>query len=234
MRHFLLFVVLILRAPALAQPQVDHIILAVPDLERAAAEIAALTGVTPVFGGAHTGRGTGNYLLALGPRTYLEILGPYGEAGSDGFAAHLTRLPGPTLMGFAVSGAPLEKVKQALADAQINTSEITPGSREKPDGTVLRWRAMGADAPQLGVQMPFFIDWGDSAHPATTSPSGARLTRLTVGHPAHEPLQAAITASGEPATVVKSLTPILVAELETPNGPVMLTGTTGVPVFSDD
>lgn len=45
--------------PEAGSPAVlDHLVHATPDLDRTLAEIAALTGVRPVPGGSHPGRGT--------------------------------------------------------------------------------------------------------------------------------------------------------------------------------
>src|SRR5690606_32799802 len=53
---------------------IDHLVFAAPTLEAGRSAIAALTGVTPAFGGVHTGAGTHNALASLGAPTYLEVI----------------------------------------------------------------------------------------------------------------------------------------------------------------
>ena len=61
--------------------KLDHLILAVGDLEKGIAEFTEKTGVKPTFGGVHKGIGTHNALVSLDNGMYLEILAPEDNGG---------------------------------------------------------------------------------------------------------------------------------------------------------
>jgi hypothetical protein len=180
-------------SPAAQEPQgpsiqIDHVIIAAGDLEEGMDRFEELTGVRPVFGGEHPGRGTRNALVALGPRIYLELLAPQEGVAAVEDAPGLTDLTGLTPWGWAASTTDLDATSTILHAGGYTVSDPMPGSRAMPDGRLLEWRAGGADeAAALGG--PFLIEWSaDSPHPATTSPSGCELQELKVLTPDGEAL----------------------------------------------
>src|SRR5579871_5963108 len=56
--------------------RVDHLVYATPDLALGVETAERLFGVKASPGGQHPGEGTRNALLALGPASYFEIIGP--------------------------------------------------------------------------------------------------------------------------------------------------------------
>ena len=56
--------------------EIDHLVYATPDVDATVAELFGRLGVRAAAGGRHPGRGTRNALVGLGPRCYLEIVGP--------------------------------------------------------------------------------------------------------------------------------------------------------------
>jgi hypothetical protein len=160
--------------------RVDHIIVAIDSLERGIALLRELTGVTPVFGGVHTGRGTQNALLSFGAGRYLELLAPNpsdanGPAAVASFAKYRTLTP----VSWAAYTPNADSLAAALVARGEAATEVRPGSRRLPDGRTLTWRTL---APWPGPRenlFPFFIQWElGPDHPSSTSPSGCRLEAM--------------------------------------------------------
>jgi hypothetical protein len=83
--------------------RLDHLVFATRDLERTVGEFAAATGVRPVEGGRHEGRGSRNYLVGLGATSYLEIIGPDVERpGTQSAPFGLDEVQGERLVTWAV------------------------------------------------------------------------------------------------------------------------------------
>ena len=165
---------------AQATSQIDHVIVAISDLETGVQLFEELSGVRPVFGGKHPGAGTQNALVSLGPRVYLEILAPQSEAELPPDRVGLLQMAELTPMGWAASSADMASTVALLQGERYVTTDAAPGSRAKPDGTMLGWSTMGISEPAI-VGAPFFIQWdASSAHPATTSPQGCRLESFSV------------------------------------------------------
>ena len=124
--------------------RIDHIILGVNDLQKGIEQFERLTGVRAVYGGAHPALGTHNALASLGELRYLEILAPNPEAdGTSDWAGDLKDLTSLTPVGWAAKGENLPALEQSLKDQGIETGDIQPGARDKPDGTRLAWKTLG-------------------------------------------------------------------------------------------
>jgi hypothetical protein len=146
----------------------DHVILAVADLDAAAANLLETHGLDSVFGGRHEGLGTANRIVPLGD-TYLELIGvdDRDAAGADPF--------GRAVLDFADDGDGLFGWAVATDDIAMRAkwigSEVTAGLRVRPDGSELRWRMAGLAGSMADRSLPFFLQWDSppDEHPGRTS-----------------------------------------------------------------
>lgn len=146
---------------------IDHAVLAVRDLDAAAERLHREHGFASAAGGRHQGWGTGNRIVPLGEQ-YVELLGIVDEAvaAASPFGRFVADLVsgGDRWFTFVVRDDKLDATAARLG------LEITPGSRLRPDGAEIRWRAAGFDDPAREWWHPFFIDWEVPAdlHPGRT------------------------------------------------------------------
>jgi hypothetical protein len=179
------------RAP---EVHVDHLILGARDLDEGIRRFEERTGVRPMVGGEHPGRGTRNALVSLGPGLYIEILAPQPSAPDSGRVPELRALTDLAPYGWAVFVRDPDAARRRLAEAGLGLSEIQPGSRARPDGTRLQWTTFEIEKPKI-AGIPFFIRWGEgTTHPSQDSPGGCRLQRLRAVTPDGDAMRRALAA----------------------------------------
>jgi catechol 2,3-dioxygenase-like lactoylglutathione lyase family enzyme len=164
---------------------IDHLVIAVREVEAAAAILERDLGLAVTGGGRHEAMGTYNRLAFLGD-TYLELIGVFDRrlvlvSGTFAVArATLARLEaageGLATYALAVDDAAAEVARLRAAGSPIG--EPVPGSRRRPDGEIVRWTCA---FPELGPDRPPFLiehepagaEWGPEA----------RATRAAFRHP---------------------------------------------------
>src|SRR5215213_11419225 len=95
--------------------KLDHVIIAVPDLDAASADYRAL-GFTVNYGGKHASGATQNALICFSDGTYIELLAPV-EGASLSNATSLTgqmMLKGEGLVGYALLSQDFQTDIEAL------------------------------------------------------------------------------------------------------------------------
>lgn len=204
------------------RPAIDHLIYAVPDLEAGIDEIEARLGVRPAVGGRHPDYGTRNALLSLGPQTYFEIMAPDPDLPRPerGRLFGLDDPESPRLVTWVLREEEIDAAAKRARQAGLDLGPITPGSRQNPDGTVLRWKLSDPRADRLGWTVPFLIAWGDTPHPAASAPRAGELAGLRIGHPKPEEVRKAIEALGVEVDVGRGPSARVVATIRTEAGEV--------------
>jgi hypothetical protein len=163
------------RAPV-AAVRIDHVLVAVDDFAAAAARLLDAHGLASVVGGRHTGLGTANWIVPLGS-SYLELAGivdPEAAAGNP-FGRVVRRALDAGGGPFAWCVVP-DDFEATVARLRL---DVNDGSRERPDGTVLRWRAAGFEASLADVSRSFFLEW---LVPASLHPGAQAVPHRVTPH----------------------------------------------------
>lgn len=227
--------------------KLDHLVVIADSLATGVAWCEQQLGVTPGPGGQHPLMGTHNRLLRIDspgwPRAYLEVIAiepgvrplrqpplhRWFDMDDAQLMAHV-RAHGPRLLHWV---ARTETLSQALARTQASgwdRGEGLQASRMTPQG-LLAWQiSVRPDGQRLldGV-LPTLIEWG-SAHPVDAMPEqGVRLRQLRLQHPEHTRLRTWAQAIGLGQVEWEDGPPALLATLDTPRGPVVLSSQTGSP-----
>jgi hypothetical protein len=136
---------------------IDHVVLAVADLEEAGERLHHEHGLASMPGGVHPRWGTANRIVPLG-QDYVELI-----AVVDPGVAEATVL-GRALLGLTADGRD-RWFAVCLSDTEIEATAarlgltLEPGERMRPDGSRLRWRGAGIDDTGRERWLPFFIAW---------------------------------------------------------------------------
>ena len=178
-----------------------QVIVLVEDLD-AARRWAREAGLLALDGGRHPGRGTANVVVPFGVE-YLELLAVVdpdeARSSQDGQAvldALAGRGPGPVRWSLEPDDIEAEGRRLGLP--------VEERHRIRPDGAVIRWRAVGVPEAWLEPWRCAFMAWEDPVrHPARAPdphPSGATgFARVAVGVPDLEKARALVGGAALPA-----------------------------------
>jgi catechol 2,3-dioxygenase-like lactoylglutathione lyase family enzyme len=132
---------------------IDHLVIAVPDLERASEDYRQL-GFTVVPGGRHP-IGTHNALIAFADGAYIELIAFYEPNPAHRWWQPLQR--GGGLVDFCAQTDALGADVQAFCAAGVDLADPAPLSRTRPDGYEVRWVLAIPREEYRGVA-PFLIE----------------------------------------------------------------------------
>jgi hypothetical protein len=157
---------------------IDHLVIAVHDLDDAARELEQRVGLAATGGGRHPVLGTQNRLAWLGD-TYVELV-----SIADRGTAERSWLGVPTLSALAAGGGlatwaiatdSMDSDLAALRAIGAGFGDAVPGERVRPDGGVVRWRlaigrALGPTEPPFLIEHDTFAaEWTDAERAARSA-----------------------------------------------------------------
>jgi hypothetical protein len=153
---------------------------------------------------------------------YLEIIAPDPSQPDAADARNLRTLKRPALVGWAEHRDHLDEFASVLHADGVDYVGPVPGSRLRPDGSVLNWKSLSLKGDEHGI-LPFFIEWGATTkHPSLDSPKGCRLDSLqiTTSNPAS--LGTLSKTLDLDVAIGHSVAPRLIAHLQGPAGSLKL------------
>lgn len=135
---------------------IDHLVVASPDLSADSSRCRE-AGIEVISGGTHPNSGTENALIPLADGTYIELLAVTDTELADGWPPALAALnvmeSDNRLATFAVRVDDIFQSQRYAEEQGLKLSSPKEGSRERPDGELLRWHVAYPEAPGL----PFVI-----------------------------------------------------------------------------
>jgi len=203
---------------------IDHLVYATPDLDLGIATIERLLGVRATAGGRHPGAGTRNALVALGPGTYLEIVGPDRTQPQPEQPRwfRIDEIDAPRLVTWAAKVDSIDQISRKARRLGVGLGGIVAGSRRRDDGVLLAWRYTNPRTVVADGIIPFLIDWGTTPHPSESAARGASLITLRVEHPQPEPIRDIARRLGLSLQIDRGSQPALVATIASLRGEVEL------------
>ena len=105
---------------------IDHILVAVEDLDKAVEDYSLVFGFGPTWQGSHPSQGTKNALFPL-ENMYLELIGKEDEGPLGEFIGEHLKKNGESVFGLALETDDIEKAKKKLSLSFDTDLEISDG-----------------------------------------------------------------------------------------------------------
>lgn len=154
----------------------DHVIVAVRDLQRAVEDWESI-GLIATDGGAHPKVGTRNALVRFPDRSFLELMAIDDREKLEAYAPALLALlerHADRPFSWSLRTDDIEAAHRALAERGFQVLPIWPGEALRDSGTIARWRTLHIQEPGL----PFVVEY--EAEP-TSQPSTKGLPGIGLG-----------------------------------------------------
>ena len=156
----------------------DHIILAVEDLNEAEKNYKKIFGIEPVWRGEHKELGTANVIFNL-KNTYLELLSSNGEGLGAALVNHYLEKDGEGLIGIVFGTNDLNEVASSIKDKGFNVAEITEGEGTNFDESEIRkWKNLFLPPELTRGLFSFIIEHTEGNLPSNKPVIQSSVTKL--------------------------------------------------------
>jgi Glyoxalase-like domain len=139
---------------------IDHIIIGVNNLDKAATQFSQKLGLAVSGGGIHPTGGTANRIIVIGD-TYLELIAIHNPAEAqesmlDRLAIH------EGYLNFVLASNDIKAESKAMIKRGIPILGPTPGSLRAADSRTRGWSRTNIEHPDLAQRYPFVIQHDSS------------------------------------------------------------------------
>ena len=142
---------------------IDHLIIAVADLDQATADYSALLGRSPSWRGAHPGYGTSNTLFKL-DNNYIELLAPNGEGMAADIVNGILAERGNCLGGLVFGTSDAEGFIAHARAQGLEASDPVPGhGTDEISGAERHWKNMFWDPSAARGIFSFCIEHDETS-----------------------------------------------------------------------
>ena len=156
----------------------DHIIIAVEDLDKAEANYTKIFGMPPVWRGEHKELGTTNSLFNF-QNTYFELLSASGEGLGAALVNHYLEEKGEGLIGIVFGTKDINKVTNSLKEGNFLISDATDGEgTNSKDSKVRKWKNLFLPPELTRGLFSFIIQHTEGTLPSLGAYSNASINKL--------------------------------------------------------
>jgi len=149
--------------------QLDHLIVAVNDLQAAKNNYQKLFGLAPVWSGTHKELGTSNSLFNF-QNTYFELLSPTSEGLGADLINHYLDTSGEGLIGMVFATKNIVGVHNALKGREFLVGDISDGEGiNSADQRVRKWKNLFLPPELTRGIFSFVIEHTDGNLPQTVN-----------------------------------------------------------------
>ena len=156
----------------------DHLIIAVEDLDKAEANYTKIFGMPPVWRGEHKELGTTNSLFNF-KNTYFELLSASGEGLGAALVNHYLEEKGEGLIGVVFGTKDIDKATNSLKEGNFLISDATDGEGiNTKDGEVRKWKNLFLPPELTRGLFSFIIQHTEGTLPSLGAYSNASINKL--------------------------------------------------------